>query len=396
MIPGSESRRYLGAVLLSNFFASIAFSILSPAMVANLVQVRTSALLIAVATSIWALPSAVGGPFYTRFIARYSARRWLVIGVFVYALVLLSFPFIRGIWAWIALQLVSGIALGHFFIVCGAWVNHFSPETARGRVTAIYGILPAVGYAIGSGIYALVGFEGFAPFVVAALAMVLGSVPLMLLRGNGGDAVVGGEQRLWATARLVPLLLLVAFIAGVLETSAWGGFQVYAFNSGVPVSIVGRVVGTFFAGQIFLTYPMGWIADRVDRRRLLVATAGISLALMGAMNYWGTTWGLWFIVFSAGGIFNAVYTLGLAAIGQRFDVGSLVSAGAAYMTAYSVGATFGSPIIGALMDHYGAVAMPVTLGAASALVLLAAAVGRAEWSPAGGQLPTGPNLLPPS
>jgi MFS family permease len=111
-MPGSESRRYLGAVLLSNFFASIAFSILSPAMVANLVQARTSALLIAVATSIWALHSAVGGPFYTRFIARYSARRWLVIGVFVYALVLLSFPFIRGIWAWIALQLVSGIALG--------------------------------------------------------------------------------------------------------------------------------------------------------------------------------------------------------------------------------------------------------------------------------------------
>ena len=381
MTPGSESRRYIVAVLLSNTAASIAFSILAPTMVANLVQAHTRAVLIGVATSIWALPNAIGGPFYTRLIARYSARSCLLIGVFMYALVLVSFPFIRGIWAWIALQLVSGIAIGHFFIVCEAWLNHFTPEAIRGRITAIYGVLPAVGYAIGSGIYALVGFEGRTPFVLAALVMSLGAVPLLQLRGDGGDVITGGEQSVWATARRVPLLLLVAFISGVLETSAWSGFQVYAFKSGVPVASVGRLLGIFFVGQIFLPYPMGWIADRVDRRRLLVATAGISVGLMSSMYCWGATPALWVIVFLAGGVFNTVYTLGLAAVGQRFDASTLVSAGAAFMTAYSVGTVTGQPIIGALMDHYGPASMPVALAAASALVMLAAAAGRHEWSP---------------
>jgi MFS family permease len=51
------------------------------------------------------------------------------------------------------------------------------------------------------------------------------------------------------------------------------------------------------------------------------------------------------------------------------------------MTAYSVGTVTGQPIIGALMDHHGPASMPVALAAASALVMLAAAAGRHEWSP---------------
>jgi MFS family permease len=368
----AENRRRIAAVFLSNMCAAIAFAILSPTLVANLSQWHTSALSIAVITSVWALPNVLGGPLYTRLAARFNPRVCLLVGVACSVATLLLFPVLPDVRIWIVLQLVNGAVLGHFYLVTEAWLNHFTEEALRARVTAIYGILPAIGYAIGAGIYTLVGFRGSAPFIAAAAAMAVGLVPLLLLRGSGGDVIIGGEKRLWTTARLMPLLLSIAVIAGMLETVPWGVYQVYALKNGFSVQTAGWFLPTFFAGEILLTYPIGWAADRVGRRALLMWVGALSVALMAAMYLWGRTFAVWGIVFATGGIFNAVYTLGLALLGQRFQAKALVSASAAFMTTYSIGAVGGPPLVGALMDAFGARSLPLVLGGVAAIVAFCA------------------------
>jgi hypothetical protein len=105
------------------------------------------------------------------------------------------------------------------------------------------------------------------------------------------------------------------------------------------------------------------------------------MALMIAMYVWGHTVAVWGIVFVTGGVFNAVYTLGLALLGQRFESRAYVSAGAAFMTAYSIGAVVGPPVVGALMDEIAPHSLPLVLGAAAVIVTLSALAGRSEWAP---------------
>lgn len=371
----------LRAVFLSNACTAAAFAILAPTLVANLTENHTSAFGIAVVTSIWALPSVMGGPLFTRLIARFNARLCLLIGMCCYILIILTFPVIRSIWVWILLQLISGVVLGYFYLVIEAWLNHFSTDSFRGRITALYGVVPAIGYSLGAGVYALVGFGGYAPFMAAAMAVGGGTVPLLRLPSDAGNVVIGGEMRLWATARAAPLLLGVGAISGMFQTVAWGDFPVYALNNGFSVRTVSSIQSAFFAGQIVLTYPIGWVSDRVDRRLLLTWVGWTAAALMLAMYVWARTYALWFIVFVAGGLFCAVYTLGLAVLGQRFDSRSLASACASFMTAYSVGAVAGPPLVGALMDRFGPAALPLSLAVAGALLALCGITARLEWSP---------------
>jgi len=371
----------LRAVFLSNACTAAAFAILAPALVANLTKNHTSAFGIAVVTSIWALPSVIGGPLFTRLIARFNARLCLLIGMCCYILIILTFPVLRNIRAWISLQLISGVVLGHFYLVMEAWLNHFSTDSFRGRITAIYGIVPAIGYSVGAGVYALVGFRGYAPFIAAAIAVGGGTVPLLRLPSDAGDVVIGGEMRLWATARAAPLLLGVGAIGGMFQTVAWGDFPVYALNNGFSVRTMSSILSAFFAGQIVLTYPIGWVSDRVDRRLMLTWIGGIAAALMLTTYGWAQTYALWFIVFVTGGLFCAVYTLGLAVLGQRFESRSLASACASYMTAYSVGAVVGPPLVGALMDRFGPAALPLSLAGAGAVLALCGITARLEWSP---------------
>jgi MFS family permease len=379
MKGSSENRRYLSAIFLSNMCAAIAFAILSPALVANLSLRHTSALLIAVTTSVWALPNMLGGSLYTRLITRFNPRLCLFFGLACSGGTLLLFPVLPNVRVWIILQLVNGAVLGLFYLVTEAWLNHFTGEGHRARATAIYGILPAIGYGIGAGIYTLVGFRGFAPFVAAATAMAVGLVPLLLLHGTSGDAIIGGEKRLWATARLVPLLLGIAVMAGMLETVPWGLYQVYALSNGFSAQTAGWILPVFFSGEILVTYPIGWAADRVGRRVMLMWIGVLSVVLMVAMYLWGQTFAVWGIVFATGGIFNAIYTLGLALLGQRFEPKALVAAGAAFMTTYSIGAVAGPPVVGALMDAFGARSLPLVLGSVSAMVSCSALAARWEW-----------------
>ncbi len=60
------------------------------------------------------------------------------------------FPFFSSDWSWIVLQIVGGATLGHFSLITEAWLNLFASDRIRGRVMALYGILPAVGYALGA------------------------------------------------------------------------------------------------------------------------------------------------------------------------------------------------------------------------------------------------------
>jgi MFS family permease len=117
-------------------------------------------------------------------------------------------------------------------------------------------------------------------------------------------------------------------------------------------------LSVFYWGQVLLTYPIGWIADRTPRRNVLLGTSAGALVCMASMALSARSPALRVVVFLSGGIATATYTLGLAILGQRFDAGSLVSANAAFIACYGVGTILGPPAVGALMDHLGPNALP--------------------------------------
>jgi MFS family permease len=80
-----------------------------------------------------------------------------------------------------------------------------------------------------------------------------------------------------------------------------------------------------------------------------------------------------------GGIATATYTLGLAILGHRFPAESLVSANAAFLACYGAGTIIGPPMVGALMDRFGANVLPTALGCVSASIFICAIAASVEW-----------------
>ncbi len=379
----TEARpRYpLALLLLSNVCASASWGILTPTIIAGCLGRGSSTLVIGVLTSIWALPFLVAAPVYTRIVGRIRAKPALLVGMSADVVCVWLFPLVPHDWAWIVLQIVSGATLGHFSLITEAWLNLFSTDRSRARVTSLYGILPAIGYALGAGIYALVGYQGYAPYLAASAAMAVGMIPILLMPQEASDIVQGGEERLRHAFGRAPLLLGVAVLAGVLEMVPWSLMQVYAIDNRWPLRAAAFALPVFYWGQVLLTYPIGWIADRRPRRQVLLGTSAVAVLCMAAMMLLARTPALWAVVFLTGGIATATYTLGLAILGQRFDAGHLVSANAAFMACYGLGTILGPPAVGVLMDRWGPQAFPAALGCVSASIFFCASVARREWQP---------------
>jgi len=370
---------YLALLLISNVCAGASWGILTPTIIASCLGRGSSTLVIGVLTSIWALPFLIAAPIYTRIVGRVSAKPALLVGMSADVISVWLFPLAPYDWAWIILQIVGGAALGHFSLITEAWLNLFSTERSRARVTSLYGIIPAIGYALGAGIYALVGYRGYAPYLAASVAMAIGILPILLIPKEAADVVLGGEERLRHAFGRAPLLLTVALLAGVLEMVPWSLMQVYAIDNEWSIRAAAFALPVFYWGQVLLTYPIGWIADRRPRRTVLLGTSGGALLCMASMVLLARSPALWIVVFLSGGTATATYTLGLAILGQRFDAGTLVSANAAFIACYGVGTILGPPTVGVLMDRLGPSALPAALGCVSACIFLCASAARLEW-----------------
>jgi MFS family permease len=159
----------------------------------------------------------------------------------------------------------------------------------------------------------------------------------------------------------------------------WSLMQVYAIDNKWSTRAAAFALPVFYWGQVLLTYPLGWIADRTPRRNVLLGTSAGAIVCMTAMALLARSPALWVVTFLTGGIATATYTLGLAILGQRFDRGVLVSANAAFIACYGAGTILGPPAVGALMDRLGPNAFPTALGCVSACIFLCASAARLEW-----------------
>jgi MFS family permease len=205
----------------------------------------------------------------------------------------------------LALVLVFGLLLvmtGTGGALLPAWmdiVGRAIPTTLRGRFFGVANFAASAGGLLGSVLTAWL-LSTFAPprsyglcFLAGSVFVVLSYVALVRVREPGGG-VTSEASSLAAYLRRMPGLLrrdrnlfwfLVARAVGTLGGMASGFYTVYALRVfGAAEWQVGAFTTLLLAGQVVGNLGLGWLADRVGHRAVLVLglgalAAGNALAL---------------------------------------------------------------------------------------------------------------------
>lgn len=312
-------------------------------------------------------------PFVGRLVD-WGASRVMAAGIILCAAVVLVLPLRVELWTWFALRVVFSAGLALLFIMSESAVNALVPETMRARVMGLYGTLFSVGYVVGPLIIAAVGSDGFLPFAIGAAILAAGLVPLWgagaidrALRADGDThrAPLAPLARM----RRAPLVFATAILFTTIESAHFAFLALFALSHGWLEQAGALLLGAFIAGNIILQVPIGWLADRFGRTRVLVAVAcGTAVGHLAMLPAIGAGWPIWPLLIALGGAVGALYSLGLALLGERFPRHELAPANALFVVMVQLGVLVGPSAVGVGMQAAGAAAFPILMCAAALLL----------------------------
>jgi MFS family permease len=374
-----DTRVAIGAAILLITLVGLSLSLFIPLLSIEMERMGVSGTLSGLNTAFAGLGTLCTLPFVPRLAARFGLERVIITSLLVSAALAAGFHLLP-FWAWFPLRFVFGATIGTLFVVSEFWITSLAPPDRRGLVMGIYATMLAVGFASGPLVLRFAGTEGIGPYLTGGLIYALAALPLLLARGK--VPVISGESHgpVWRYMIAVPVATFAGLVFGAVETGAFALFPVYGLRNGFDAASSALLISVVTAGNIVSQIPIGWLADRVDRRLTLLLCAVVGVAGAAAMPFTVGDNGLFYgVLFVWGGFIGGLYTVGLAHLSAKFEGAELANANAAFVMLYSVGLIAGPPFVGLTVDLVGvhgfAWALCAMLAAYAALV--AARIGRA-------------------
>lgn len=354
--PALGRTRSLCAAILCAAMAGCGFGLLMPLVALNLEAMTGSAAVVGLNAAAAAISTLVATPLIPPLLARTPPRVTIAACAALTGVGILIFPFLPDVIVWFVLRFVIGLAVTVIFVASETWINQLAKPESRAGLLAVYATVLSGGFGSGGILLAVLGSQGFAPWIAGGAIFLLGAVPILLLRGPDLEApnrADSGPLALWNAGRLAPVAILAGFVFGALETGIFALVPVYAERLGFTETVVGLLVAVGALGAIAMQIPIGRFADRAGRlvTLRLIAAAAVVLAILIALAG-ARLWALYPMIFLYVGVASAFYTVGLALIGERVRPGQLASANAAFIFAYGAGSLAGPVSAGAAMDAF--------------------------------------------
>jgi len=379
-----QRRHTITALLSSAFIVGIALGGLAP-MLALVMESRGVAPVLIGFNSAMSPIGVIAASFLTpALITRLGPfnAQLLGYGIIVVAILLLSV--FSPLPVWFALRFMMGVGLAIPWVVSESWLNMATLTSSRGRIMALYTMILALGFAAGPLVVAGFGSTGVAPYLVYALLVALSTLPLFLIRHltpNMDMTAQTGSVHLILSA---PTIFGAAMLAGFTDAATFSFLPLYGLRLGFHEGYAVTLLSLFLAGNLLLQYPIGWLADHVSRRAMLLFCAVVCflgpalipliyaspVMLAGALFIWG-------------GCAWATYGVALTMLGDRFPGSQLTAANAAFIMAFEIANVIGPPASGYALGQWpphGLMFLMASIGALYFLLTAARGLIRRLWN----------------
>jgi MFS family permease len=296
----------------------------------------------------------------------------------------------HNLWLCLQVRFLAGIALDTQFMVIASWRNAQTANYQRGRIFGFYMVFSGLGTVLGQLSLTLFPTLNYEPLVFVAICSVLCLVPVALTRRVHPAIQTPVPIIINYYVKRVPLSLTVLFMTGTITGSFYGLAPVYAARQGLTSDQVGVFLAAGVMSGLLAQWPLGWLADRVNRAGLIRVNAMILLVL--AIPLWGwwqlPFWGLVAFSCALGVLQFTLYPMGVAFANDNIEPERRVGLSAILFMVYGLGACIGPLIVGELMRSIDASTFYVFLSCAALVLVVVVRPTRVTGDHLSGDAPT--------
>lgn len=312
----------------------------------------------------------LSGAHYTPLLIRRvgHVRVFAALGSFMSA-GLLSFPLLALPAPWVILRILIGFCMSGIYVTAESWLNDSATNENRGLVLSAYMIAQTLGIIGAQGLLALGDAGTSVLFIGASILVSISFAPILLTVVQVPAVEIATGMPLRKLFSRAPLCTIGIFLLGSIFATQSGMGAVFGSQIGLSPDQIALFVAMLFAGALFLQFPIGWLSDRVDRRKLILGAAclGAVACVLGWFNL-GGVWALMAAAFFAGGVTTPLYALFLAYTNDSLSNEEMAAASGGLVFTFGLGAIAGPLLAGAAMQWFGPLAFWLVLGGTFTLI----------------------------
>ena len=189
---------------------------------------------------------------------------------------------------WAILRIASGTCVAGAYTVIEAWLNAKVTNETRGRAMGTYRIVDMGASLSAQLLIAVLPPASYVSYNLLAIVCCASLLPLTLTRASQPETPNAPRLRPKLAWQCSPLAVAGVTVSALSSASFRMVGPVYGQGVGLGVDQIAFFLAAFVLGGALAQYPVGWLADKYDRRWVLiwmsiaaVVSCGVTMAASG-------------------------------------------------------------------------------------------------------------------
>ncbi|MEE2691566.1 MAG: MFS transporter [Pseudomonadota bacterium] len=256
---------------------------------------------------------------------------------------------------WPILRAVTGFCFAGLFMIIESWINERATNSTRGRILSVYRIVDLLALTAGNALLTVASPASFELFALISILISLALVPVALTRSPAPKPIQTAKLDIPRLYAVSPAAAIAAPMGALANAAFWAMAPVYVQRLGHGSATIAAFMSAAIIGAALLQWPLGWLSDRMDRRKVMVmaslagALSAFSLAQFGATS----TMLLLVFGFLVGAFIIPMFGLAAAHANDHADSDNAVATNGGLLLLHGCGSVIGATIGGVMISIAG-------------------------------------------
>ena len=279
-------------------------------------------------------------------------------------------------YVWIFGRFLTGFSMIAIFIVTESWLNDRATNRNRGQILSLYMIITYFAFAAGNLLLNVSSPTKYEPFILISVLFSVALIPILLAKKKPPKFKKTASMNIKELYRVSPFGSFVMLCTGFIYSAVLTLASVYAANMNLTIYEISILLTLIVASGAIFQWPIGYISDRVDRRKVIVVSGLLAIIFcilailfsgtsfsnaftqnLTKFNYFSTTLEktkLFLSITLMAGMTLTFFPIILAYVNDNITKDKFVAAGSGLNIIFGVGAIFGPILCSITMQLLGA------------------------------------------
>jgi MFS family permease len=271
------------------------------------------------------------------------------------------------------MRIITGFCIACANATLDSWLSYSATEKNRGRILSLNQMVLMSALFSGQFLLGVAPVTDMTLFVISGILFSLSITPIVISKQQGPKIEDSQAMSLMTVFKLSPLGVISCFYCGLLYAALLNMLPIFASDNGIEDLNLSLFMGTAISGAIILQFPIAYLSDHFDRRKIMLAMV-LTIMLVSLLIPMLIALGMFYLslvcIAVLTGMAACLYPMSMSETFDKVLKEQILAAMSALLVIYALGSILGPYLASVVMSLFGSNALFSLMAIAASTLLI--------------------------